>query len=137
MSHPIGAPAAPVQSPQLDSQPLGAWLVFGSAMVWSLGGILARLADVENAWTAVFWRSGTAALFLLGFMLLRDGRAGTVALFARMGLPGLAVALCFAIASTSFVVALQFTDRKSVVSGKSVSVRVDLGGRRIINKKNK
>src|SRR3546814_16018879 len=26
------------------------------------------------------------------------------------------------------------TDRKSVVSGKSVSVRVDLGGRRILNK---
>src|SRR3546814_11852536 len=28
-----------------------------------------------------------------------------------------------------------WTDRKSVVSGKSVSVRVDLGGRRIIKKK--
>src|SRR3546814_11994202 len=28
-------------------------------------------------------------------------------------------------------------DRKSVVSGKSVSVRVDLGGRRILTKKNK
>src|SRR3546814_13124270 len=28
-------------------------------------------------------------------------------------------------------------DRKSVVSGKSVSVRVDLGGRRFIKKKNK
>src|SRR3546814_16976498 len=28
-----------------------------------------------------------------------------------------------------------FIDRKSVVSGKSVSVRVDLGGRRIIKKK--
>src|SRR3546814_15099790 len=28
------------------------------------------------------------------------------------------------------------TDRKSVVSGKSVSVRVDLGGRRIIKKQN-
>src|SRR3546814_18422957 len=28
-------------------------------------------------------------------------------------------------------------DRKSVVSGKSVSVRVDLGGRRLIKKKNK
>src|SRR3546814_13534024 len=28
-------------------------------------------------------------------------------------------------------------DRKSVVEGKSVSVRVDLGGRRIIQKKNK
>src|SRR3546814_18661624 len=32
---------------------------------------------------------------------------------------------------------LQWRDRKSVVSGKSVSVRVDLGGRRIIKKKNK
>src|SRR3546814_17644363 len=30
----------------------------------------------------------------------------------------------------------QQRDRKSVVSGKSVSVRVDLGGRRIIKKKN-
>src|SRR3546814_17327002 len=29
------------------------------------------------------------------------------------------------------------SDRKSVVSGTSVSVRVDLGGRRIIKKKNK
>src|SRR3546814_15277590 len=29
------------------------------------------------------------------------------------------------------------SDRKSVVQGKSVSVRVDLGGRRIIKKKNK
>src|SRR3546814_10309839 len=32
--------------------------------------------------------------------------------------------------------ALMTADRKSVVSGKSVSVRVDLGGRRIIKKKN-
>src|SRR3546814_18770125 len=32
--------------------------------------------------------------------------------------------------------ACRWGDRKSVVSGKSVSVRVDLGGRRIIKKKN-
>src|SRR3546814_11265265 len=32
---------------------------------------------------------------------------------------------------------LRNLDRKSVVSGKSVSVRVDLGGRRIIKKKKK
>src|SRR3546814_13180483 len=31
----------------------------------------------------------------------------------------------------------RWRDRKSVVSGKSVSVRVDLGGRRIIKKKKK
>src|SRR3546814_18791662 len=33
-------------------------------------------------------------------------------------------------------IAIGSLDRKSVVSGKSVSVRVDLGGRRIIKKKN-
>src|SRR3546814_15583132 len=31
----------------------------------------------------------------------------------------------------------RLADRKSVVSGKSVSVRVDLGGRRILKKNNK
>src|SRR3546814_12712571 len=38
------------------------------------------------------------------------------------------------LASCSFLRAA-ITDRKSVVSGKSVSVRVDLGGRRIIKQK--
>src|SRR3546814_11077648 len=37
----------------------------------------------------------------------------------------------------AFVGFLDQRDRKSVVEGKSVSVRVDLGGRRIIKKKNK
>lgn len=111
MSQPTDQLSIPVQNerPQPESHPLGAWLVFGSALIWSLGGIIARLADVENAWTTIFWRSGTATLFLLAFMLLRDGTAGTVALFARMRFAGLAVGACFAIASTSFIVALQFT----------------------------
>ncbi|MPZ09369.1 MAG: EamA family transporter [Kiloniellaceae bacterium] len=117
MSHSIDQPILPAQneSPHPESQLLGAWLVFGSALVWSLGGIIARLAEIENPWTAVFWRSGTAALFLIAFMLVRDGRAGTVALFARMGFAGLAVAACFAIASTSFVLALQFTTVANVL----------------------
>src|SRR3546814_13086847 len=37
--------------------------------------------------------------------------------------------------NVDFVGPYEPTDRKSVVSGKSVSVRVDLGGRRIIKKK--
>jgi drug/metabolite transporter (DMT)-like permease len=102
-------------APDHESHPLGAWLVFASAVVWSLGGILARLAEVENPWITIFWRAGTAMLFLLVFMLLRDGRAGTAALFARMGPAGFAVGLCFAIASTSFVVALQFTTVANVL----------------------
>jgi drug/metabolite transporter (DMT)-like permease len=103
------------ETTQAASHTLGAWLVLGSALVWSLGGIIARLADVENPWATVFWRAGTATLFLLAFMLLRDGRSGTVRLFTHMGAPGLAVAACFAIASTSFVVALQFTTVANVL----------------------
>src|SRR3546814_17529232 len=41
------------------------------------------------------------------------------------------------VGSTAPFVGLFGTDRKSVVKGKSVSVRVDLGGRRIIKKKKK
>ena len=87
----------------------GILLVAGSAIVWSFGGAIARFLAVDDSWTIVFWRSLFAAFFLLGFMLWRDGPRGTVALFKGMGLAGLGVALCFAIASTSFVVALAYT----------------------------
>jgi len=87
----------------------GLLLVFLSALVWSFGGAIARFLEVDDSWTVVFWRSFWAAAFLLGFMLWRDGVRGTLALFRDMGLPGLAVALCFATASTSFVVALAYT----------------------------
>src|SRR3546814_13255584 len=39
-----------------------------------------------------------------------------------------------AVGTSLFIIAIN-SDRKSVVSGKSVSVRVDIGGRRIIKKK--
>ncbi|MEQ8354504.1 MAG: DMT family transporter [Kiloniellaceae bacterium] len=100
---------ARAETPQTESHALGPWLVFGSALVWSLGGLISRLADVDSAWTTIFWRSGTATLCLLAFMLVRDGWAGTLALFARMGYAGLSVAVCFTIATTTFIVALQYT----------------------------
>ena len=87
----------------------GALLVFGSAAVWSFGGAIARFLEVTDSWTVIFWRSLSAAVFLLGFMLKREGRAGTRQLFVSMGLPGIGVALCFATASTAFVVALAHT----------------------------
>ncbi len=88
---------------------LGAALVVGSAVVWSFGGAIARFLSVSDSWTVVFWRSAFAALFLLAFMLLRDGPRGTLRLFGSMGSAGIGVALCFATASTSFVVALAYT----------------------------
>ena len=87
----------------------GIFLVAGSAIVWSFGGAIARFLVVDDSWTVVFWRSIFAALFLLVFMLWRDGPRGTLALFKGMGLAGLGVALCFAVASTSFVIALAHT----------------------------
>ncbi len=57
----------------------------------------------------MFWRSISAALYLMGFMLVRDGVRGTAAMIRDMGLPGLGVALCFGTASSAFVVALAHT----------------------------
>jgi drug/metabolite transporter (DMT)-like permease len=92
-----------------SSRRRGILLVAGSAIVWSFGGAIARFLEVDDSWAVVFWRSLFAAIFLLGFMLWRDGPRGTITLFKGMGLAGLGVALCFAIASSSFVVALAYT----------------------------
>jgi len=111
---------APVVSNQtaragVRGERIGAAMVLGSAIVWSFGGALARLLDIEDGWTVIFWRSLFAALFLLAFMLLRDGLRGTRALFAEMGIPGFAVGACFATASTSFILALAYTTVANVV----------------------
>jgi len=70
---------------------------------------LKRFIGTTDDWAVIFWRSIWAASFLLGFMLFRDGYRGTIQLFTKMGLPGLGVAICFATASTCFIVALAHT----------------------------
>lgn len=88
---------------------LGVLLVAGAAVTWSFGGTIARYIATPDPWTVVFWRALFASVFLLLFMLWRDGPKGTAAMFRGMGLPGLGVATCFGIASSCFVVALQYT----------------------------
>jgi drug/metabolite transporter (DMT)-like permease len=95
--------------PAARDEPAGFLYVFLAALCWSLGGVIARFVEASDAWTVVFWRSAFAAIFLLGFMLWRDGPRGTVRLFRAMGVPGLAVACCFAVATSSFVLALAYT----------------------------
>jgi drug/metabolite transporter (DMT)-like permease len=97
-------PAAPP-----SEERVGILLVFLAALAWSMGGAIGRFVGENDAWTVVFWRSLWAAAFLVSFMLWRDGPRGMLALFRGMGLPGLVVALCFATASTAFVVALSYT----------------------------
>ncbi len=93
----------------VDLERRGALLVFGSAVVWSFGGAIARFLAVTDSWAVIFWRSTCAALFLLGFMWWREGWRGTRQRFIVMGWPGVGVGACFATASTCFVVALNYT----------------------------
>ena len=87
----------------------GALLVLGSATAWSFGGTIARYLSVTESWTIVFWRAFFASVFLLWFMVHRQGLRGTMQLFRAMGWAGVAVGACFALASTCFVVALSYT----------------------------
>ena len=87
----------------------GALLVLGSATAWSFGGTIARYLSITESWTIVFWRAFFASVFLLWFMLHRQGLRGTLQLFRAMGWAGVAVGACFALASTCFVVALSYT----------------------------
>ena len=93
----------------------GALLILGSATAWSFGGTIARFLSVTESWTIVFWRAFFASVFLLGFMLRRQGMRNTLGLFRAMGWPGVAVGLCFALASTCFVVALAHTTVANVL----------------------
>jgi drug/metabolite transporter (DMT)-like permease len=86
----------------------GIVLVAASAILWSFGGTIARFITVEG-WTVVFWRSCFAVIFLLCFLVLREGPRMALRQFTGMGWPALAVACCFAGASTSFVIALSHT----------------------------
>ena len=102
-----------MQSKQLDVR--GACLVLGSATVWSFGGAIARYLTVSDSWTVVFWRSVFASAFLLAFMFWQHGSQGTQRLFRAMGWAGVGVGLCFATASTCFVVALSYTTVANVL----------------------
>jgi drug/metabolite transporter (DMT)-like permease len=83
----------------------GTLLVAAAAICWSLGGLIARQIHTD-AWVTVGWRGAIAAVALLIFLLIRDGR-GTWTHFRNMGPGGIGVAICFAAASISFVIALQ------------------------------
>jgi drug/metabolite transporter (DMT)-like permease len=92
----------------------GSLLVIGSALAWSFGGMIDRFIEAPDTWTVVFWRSVFAASFLIGFLVLRDGRKAASA-FREMGWPGLIVALCFMTASISFVQAIALTSVANVI----------------------
>jgi drug/metabolite transporter (DMT)-like permease len=110
----MSSTAASAADPSASPSPLrgegrgeGIILVAAAALFWSLGGLLARLADTDT-WTTVFWRSIFAAAFLLGVTVVQE-RGAAWTRIRGMGWPGVAMALCFATASTCFINALART----------------------------
>src|SRR3546814_19935396 len=96
---------------------LGAWIadrLLGSERVLFSSAIVIMCGHIALALLPGFWGLG------VGLVLVAVGSGGLKA-------------------NATSVVGTLYTadDRKSVVAGKCVSVRVDLGGRRIIKKKTK
>ncbi|HEX5532036.1 MAG TPA: DMT family transporter [Methylomirabilota bacterium] len=97
----------------------GRLLVAAAAVCWSTGGLIARLVDTDP-WTTVFWRGLFCAAFLVAVTALRERRRAPDA-FLGMGRPGLAMAVCFATASTCFIMALHLTSVANVLIIQSLS----------------
>lgn len=85
----------------------GTLMVAGAALCWSIGGLLQRLISAD-AWTTIFWRSFFAAGFLFAYVLWRERGRG-LAPFKEAGWAGFAVGVCFAVASTMYVLSLSLT----------------------------
>lgn len=92
---------------------LGLLLVAGASITWSTGGLIARFIEA-GPWTIVFWRGVACASFLLLFLAVRE-RGAVWPLFRAAGVPGIITALCFATASTAFILALQVATVASIL----------------------
>lgn len=97
----------------------GLLLVAGAAALWSSGGLIVREVATDS-WTTVFWRATFCALFLVCYIAVAE-RQRFFAAFRAVGLPGLQLALCFAVASTTFVMSLAHTSVTNVLILQSTS----------------
>jgi drug/metabolite transporter (DMT)-like permease len=78
-----------------------------SAVAWSTAGVMQRQLSLDTA-TQVAGRAAFAGLALLAYVAVVE-RGRVRAAFRSVGLPGVAVAVCIAIASGSFIAALNQT----------------------------
>src|SRR3546814_16071414 len=104
---------------------LGAWILFSPAQAATWGGLAAVIGYAIGALSPRF------LMIPLGRRmreLIPQGHTLTEFVIMRYGRPMYGLTL---------LIMLFYIDRKSVVSGKSGSVRVDLGGSGIIKKKQK
>ena len=97
----------------------GQLLIAGAAVAWSTAGVLQRELSVDTG-TQVAGRALVAFLALLAFVAVTH-RGRTIDAFRTMGRAGLAVAACTAIASGSFIVALNHSTVANVLFIQAVA----------------
>ena len=90
-----------------------------AALAWSTAGVLQRELSVGTA-TQVAGRALFAVFALLAFVSFTDSR-GLVQVFRTIGRAELAVAACTAVASASFIVALNHTTVANVLFMQAVA----------------
>jgi len=90
-----------------------------AAVAWSTAGVLQRELSVATA-TQVAGRALIAFLALAGFVAIRR-RGRTIDVFRSMGVAGLGVAVCTAVASGSFIVALNHATVANVLFLQAVA----------------
>ncbi len=109
------------------SRRLGLSLVASAAVCWSTGGLITRLVGTDP-WTTIFWRSVFCVAFLAAAVVLAY-RGRLAQLVRDTGWPGVLMALCFAVASTSFIVSLSMTTVANTLIIQSLSPFIaGLGG---------
>jgi drug/metabolite transporter (DMT)-like permease len=90
-----------------------------AALAWSTAGLLQRALSIDTT-TQLAGRALFAFVALLGFVALFN-RGRTVEAFRTMGRAGLAVAGCMAVASASFIVALNHANVANVLFMQAVA----------------
>jgi len=86
---------------------LGLLLVTGSAIAWSTAGYFTRLIGLDS-WTILLWRGIFAAIGVLVFMLLTDGRKA-FGQFAALGAPGWLFAVVSGAGMVVYITSLTLT----------------------------
>jgi drug/metabolite transporter (DMT)-like permease len=99
--------AATVALEESRRQRRGQVYVALAAVVWSTAGVLQRQLTLDTS-TQVLGRAAFAGAALLAYVALVE-RGRVVGAFKSVGLAGVGVALCVAIASGSFIAALNHT----------------------------
>ena len=97
----------------------GRLMVAAAAVFWSAGGLMTRTVETD-AWTTVFWRGLYCGAFLVVVTAVR-ARRDTLATFVSIGGAGLGMSVCFAAASTCYIMALHRTSVANVLIIQSLS----------------